>query len=269
MDHISHPVSGQSQATHRQPHLHRRPRPSALRTQGRLSGRILRRRSSHRSPSNLRRHLCTVADRPGRNSAAPRDSRSPLAPASPVPQISPTLWRPSQPQPPFSLAKWALTPEKLATDREGHDFSRAVTPPLSNAASAAEANSRLRPQVPREPTGKSEGTTPRRRRHTPECPQHCDCGRAALQRRVTHPESVRALAPVGSWAAFRRALSITGHWPPITGHCLYERTMNFHLWKTNPSCPPHPRTKPVIVEDTTCGVSLLTGTISGSNFAIP
>jgi hypothetical protein len=31
----------------------------------------------------------------------------------------------------------------------------------------------------------------------------------------------------------------------------------------------HPRTKPVIVEDTTCGVSLLTGTISGSNFAIP
>ena len=31
----------------------------------------------------------------------------------------------------------------------------------------------------------------------------------------------------------------------------------------------HPRTKPVIVEDTTHGVSLLTGTISGSNFAIP
>jgi hypothetical protein len=30
-----------------------------------------------------------------------------------------------------------------------------------------------------------------------------------------------------------------------------------------------PRTKPVIVEDTTCCVSLLTGTISGSNFAIP
>jgi hypothetical protein len=31
----------------------------------------------------------------------------------------------------------------------------------------------------------------------------------------------------------------------------------------------HPRTKPVIVEDTTYSVSLLTGTISGSNFAIP
>src|ERR1700674_5035545 len=37
------------------------------------------------------------------------------------------------------------------------------------------------------------------------------------------------------------------------------------LWKTNP----HPRTKPVIAEDTTCCVYLLTGTISGSNFAIP
>jgi hypothetical protein len=31
----------------------------------------------------------------------------------------------------------------------------------------------------------------------------------------------------------------------------------------------HPRTKAVIVEDTTYGVSLLTGTISGSNFAFP
>jgi hypothetical protein len=37
------------------------------------------------------------------------------------------------------------------------------------------------------------------------------------------------------------------------------------LWKTNPP----PRTKPVIVEDTTYGVSLLTDTISGSNFAFP
>jgi len=30
-----------------------------------------------------------------------------------------------------------------------------------------------------------------------------------------------------------------------------------------------PRTKPVIARDTTCSVSLLTGTICGSNFAIP
>jgi len=44
-----------------------------------------------------------------------------------------------------------------------------------------------------------------------------------------------------------------------------ERTMNSTCGKTTP----HPRTKPVIAGDTTYGVSLLTGTISGSNFAIP
>ena len=44
-----------------------------------------------------------------------------------------------------------------------------------------------------------------------------------------------------------------------------EPTMNPDLWKFQPS----PRIKPVIAGDTTYGVSLLTGTISGSNFAIP
>ena len=63
---------------------------------------------------------------------------------------------------------------------------------------------------------------------------------------------------------------LTGHWPLITGHCsLCECSMNFPLWKTNPSTPARDGTKPVIVEDTTYGVSLLTGTISGSNFAFP
>jgi hypothetical protein len=39
----------------------------------------------------------------------------------------------------------------------------------------------------------------------------------------------------------------------------------YHMWKTSPqTC-----TKPVIAGDTTYGVSLLTGTIYGSNFAIP
>jgi hypothetical protein len=37
------------------------------------------------------------------------------------------------------------------------------------------------------------------------------------------------------------------------------------MWKTWPQ----PRIKPVIARDTTYGVSLLTGTICGSNFAIP
>jgi hypothetical protein len=39
----------------------------------------------------------------------------------------------------------------------------------------------------------------------------------------------------------------------------------YHMWKKSPQT----RTKPVIAGDTTYGVSLLTGTICGSNFAIP
>jgi hypothetical protein len=44
-----------------------------------------------------------------------------------------------------------------------------------------------------------------------------------------------------------------------------ERPVNFPCGKIIPD----PRTNPVIVGDTTCSVSPLTGTISGSNFAIP
>jgi hypothetical protein len=68
-------------------------------------------------------------------------------------------------------------------------------------------------------------------------------GRAALQRRVTRTQIIGALAPVH----------------------FCEHTMNSRLWKKIH----HSRTKPVIAGDTTYGVSLLTGTISGSNFAIP
>jgi hypothetical protein len=51
----------------------------------------------------------------------------------------------------------------------------------------------------------------------------------------------------------------------LTTNNLCEQTMNSTCGKR----VPHPRIKPVIVEDTTCCVSLLTGTIGGSNFAIP
>src|SRR5450755_2178353 len=44
-----------------------------------------------------------------------------------------------------------------------------------------------------------------------------------------------------------------------------DRPLFSTMWKTRPE----PRTKPVIARDTTCSVSLLTGTICGSNFAIP
>jgi hypothetical protein len=45
-----------------------------------------------------------------------------------------------------------------------------------------------------------------------------------------------------------------------------ETTQGFsEMWKIEPE----PRIKAVIARDTTCSVSLLTGTICGSNFAIP
>jgi hypothetical protein len=55
----------------------------------------------------------------------------------------------------------------------------------------------------------------------------------------------------------------TGKWQPTTAIC--ERTMNSPCGNRIHN----PRIKAVIVEDTTCGVSLLTGTICGSNFAFP
>jgi hypothetical protein len=75
-------------------------------------------------------------------------------------------------------------------------------------------------------------------------------GRAALQRRVRPLIFTRALAPID-------------HNRPSDDFC--EPTVNFPCG--NPVH--HPRTKPVIAEDTTYGVSLLTGTISGSKFANP
>ena len=88
MDYLPHPFSGQSQATHHQPEFHRRPRPSALRSQRRLSRRILRRCSPHRAPSNLRGYLRPPACRGDfrihcSSVAAPDTAANPEAPARP------------------------------------------------------------------------------------------------------------------------------------------------------------------------------------------
>jgi hypothetical protein len=88
MDYLPHPFSGQSQTTHHQSDLHRRPRPAALRSQRRLSRRILRRCSPHRAPSNLRGYLrppaCRRDFRVNCSSVAPRDTvANPEAPARP------------------------------------------------------------------------------------------------------------------------------------------------------------------------------------------
>src|ERR1022692_289555 len=270
MDHLSHPVPGQSQATNHQPHLHRRPRPSTLGTQRRLPGRVLRRRSPHRFPSDLRRHLRTFAgwaarnsraaqdsapiqtSAAERNSTAARDSRSALASAPPNPQIPPALPRPPQlhPQLAFFLADSTGKP-KADHDREGHDFSRAVSRARSTKALAAEVSSRLL----RDPTGKT-GSPGSQSRQTSACLQLP--GRSALQRRLNPPESAWPSAP----APVAKSITSSGS-QPLRHNC--ECTMNSLCGKPIP----HPRTKPVIAEDTTYGVSLLTGTISGSNFAIP
>ena len=54
-----------------------------------------------------------------------------------------------------------------------------------------------------------------------------------FQRRVSHPELKRALAPeVGKLS--------TGNWPLGTGHCLYERTMNSTCGKNSHTHAPSP-----------------------------
>ena len=89
MDYLPHPFFGQSQTTHQQSDLHRLPRPSALRSQRRLSRRILRRCSAHRAPSNLRGYLRPPAGRRdfriNCSSVAPRNTAAnPEAPTRPV-----------------------------------------------------------------------------------------------------------------------------------------------------------------------------------------
>jgi hypothetical protein len=82
---------------------------------------------------------------------------------------------------------------------------------------------------------------------------------------ITATFSMLALATEGRSipSSDHRDLLAAGHWLLATGFCEY--TMNFPCGKQIH----HPRTKPVIAGDTTYGVSLLTDTISGSNFAIP
>jgi hypothetical protein len=193
MDHLSHPFSGQSQATHHQPFLHRRSRPSTLRPQGRLPRRILRRCSPHRTSSDLRGYLRPPASqrdcRSHRNSAAARNS---------------------------STARYPIARHSIAPDPR-----RLPTP-----------SSQISPTRSRSPQSQSGPTLVLIQFH---------CRRA--------PEPV--FLPTGRWQ-LATALNC-------------EHTVNS-------SCGnliPHPRIKPVIAGDTTCSVSLLTGTISGSNFAIP
>ena len=165
LDHLSHPLFGQSQTAHHQPHLHRRSRPSTLRLQGRLPRRILRRRSPHRLSPDLRGCLCSAGSR-----------------------------------------------------------ARISEAGLSAATKSAVASSNPSP-----------------RPHTQALPCVPPC-----------PLCLKPLT-----------LTLTFPLNPLPHNC--ERPMNSSCGKQFR----HPSIKPVIVEDTTHGVSLLTDTISGSNFAFP
>jgi hypothetical protein len=212
MDYLPHPFSCQSQATDHQPEFHRRPRPSALRSQRRLSRRILRRCSPHRAPSNLRGYLRPPAGRRdfriNCSSVTPRDTAAnPEAPArlfavtaSPRSKISATGSR--YPSPGLSLS-----------------LGSASTGPASTVFTAGERR-----------------------------PHHC-FGHAATSPHYIPPSGV------GIWIS-----------PLPRRHPRFcEHSMNSPCGKLIR----HPRIKPVIAGDTTYGVYLLTGTISGSNFAIP
>jgi hypothetical protein len=285
MDHLSHAISGQSQAAQQQPQLHRRTRASALRIKGRLSRRILRRSSQYRSSSDLRGYLCAVADRPRRDSrecesaqllhdprsagnfaaaqdtatqrnvAAARDSCQFPASADFRPQNRAAISRrPVHPRPALCLTGWEMFtftrrhPERSrfsGVAKACPERSRRDLPLNRLRASAKLHNHRTAPNLDEV---SRRAAVPWKSGASAACPERSRMGR------VTCLEKMRALAPNG-----RRFFHLqTRFW-------FYECHMNLSCGKRIRQ----PRIKPVIVEDTTYGVSLLTGTISGSNFAIP
>ncbi len=296
MDHLPHPFLGQSKTTHHQPHLHRRPRPSALRTQGRLSGRILRWCSPHRPSPDLRGYLRPFArqrnSRAASNSTTARNSatagntaapnRDPLSASGS--QVSSTRPRISHARAKPSLAL-RLTQGRAFGWRSA--FSAATNALLEMRALAPEV---LKPSETSAGKFTTDSPTANRipQRNHPQRPHHR--GRAALQRRVLRSKSIRALARVSShiharFASGQRKTPNTIH---LSGRARLQscrkhsrrsaalaaevNLTSFCERPMNPTCGKpihHPRIKPVIAGDTTCSVSLLTGTISGSNFAIP
>jgi hypothetical protein len=168
MDYLSHSLPGQSQTTHYQPRLHRCPRPATLRSQGRLSRRILRRRSPHRPSTNLRGHLCPASGR--RNSRKPsqfavarnfacvpttpaRDSHSLPAPHA---QTSPTRTQPPQCDPRFALLV-KRTSKRLTRRQSGWSAILGWQSAFIPAIKLTRSMIRARPQSCRQPPGRPEG----------------------------------------------------------------------------------------------------------------
>ena len=262
MDHLPHSFPGQSQTTYHQPPIHRRSRPPALRAQRRLPRRDLRRCSSHRSSPDLRGHLrpsdvrfpggivagrvidFRIIDFGPEKTSRFCDHRT--AESNAIPQCSEPAARSSQPHistsshPKISAIRSQRSKLLFSFSPSGREFN------IHDRYSSASGPTQLRTFSFR------LGRT--RARRDPGSSFGQVRIRASLQRcRQRHKAH-----------AFRRWHCLQNLMlSPILKFC--EPTMNFPCGKTIPQ----PRIKPVIVGDTTCSVSPLTGTISGSNFAIP
>jgi hypothetical protein len=237
MDHLSHSLPRQSQATQFQFDLHRRSRPSAIRLQGRLPRRILRRCPAHRSPSNLRGCLC-----PSGYSGRLETRISPAPKSAAVDILNPAPRRRTQALPCVPPCPLCLKPLTLTLTFKPlpHNCERPsnLRGHLCPSGYSGRLETRISP-APKSAPVDTLNPAPRPRTQALPCVPPC-------------PLCLKPLT-----------LSLTLTFKPLPHNC--ERPVN-------PSCGKkihHPRTKPVIVEDTTHGVSLLTGTISGSNFAIP
>lgn len=98
-----------------------------------------------------------------------------------------------------------------------------------------------------------------------------------LRIRVRLRRAVRRTKRIAALAAEERALPREPHLGnrnalkhrPKMGNLAHAKQIATALFPFMWKSRPQPRIKPVIARDTTCSVSLLTGTICGSNFAIP
>jgi hypothetical protein len=231
MDHLPHPVSGKSQAAHHQPRLHRHSRPATLRTQGRLSTRILRRHSPHSAPSDLRRYLCTPAL--GRDPGSVRTRQVPWDFTGRWPLITDhclPIRNPSRRIPRDFTSHWPLTtdhclPTRNPSSRIPRDFT-------SHWPLITDHCLPIRNPSPRIPRGFTD--------HWPLTTDHC--------LPIRNPSPQIPWDFTGHWSLItdhclpirnpspRIPRGFTDHWPLTTDHCLclYEPTMNSSCGKPIP-----------------------------------
>jgi len=233
MGHVPHSLPGQSQTTQLHSLLHRLAWPPALRPQGRLPRRILGRRSPHRPPANLRGYLC-----------------------SPPRRFVPDC-----------VAESSLTSGVDAAAR------RNLIPPRNACRSLAPASplSQISPASPRPsplPARRLEPTGPVNPHFGKNQLSSCADSRPRLPRAESKGLS-------GGRGVSGRCQPVPQTQPPSLKPAKLPSLQPLSRLcepSVNPACgksTPRPSIKPVIAGDTTYGVSLLTATISGSNFAIP